>query len=292
LLTGQFAYTAPFYLAVLVEVFQGNLHQYVVSYYFDAAMFAIYSVGCLQIPLVDGLYASACNVMMVRMSEEIRDGRISVAVAVWHDTTRSLALVFFPLVGALLVCSHAIIVFLFTERYESSVPIFMAAVSGLLLSTFAVDGVLRVWAQTRLIFVLNVVRLAFIAALIQWFLATFHLVGPIVVTLLASALAKSLGLVRMRRLMNVGLPEILPWGSLAWILVAAAGAGVPALLVGSGLHMSPFLQLSVTGLVYVGTYVILLFRLRLLTQYEETAFRGWLHRWTPGFAQVAARWRS
>ena len=37
--------------SVGVEVIQLNYHQYVVAARFDAATFAIYAIGCLQIPL-------------------------------------------------------------------------------------------------------------------------------------------------------------------------------------------------------------------------------------------------
>jgi hypothetical protein len=53
---------------------QVNYHQYAVSYYFDAATFAIYAVGCLQLPASELLMAPAANVMMVRMAEELREG--------------------------------------------------------------------------------------------------------------------------------------------------------------------------------------------------------------------------
>jgi hypothetical protein len=50
---GQFVYALPFGLAVAVEIVQANLHQYFVASRFNAETFAIYAVGCLQIPLVD-----------------------------------------------------------------------------------------------------------------------------------------------------------------------------------------------------------------------------------------------
>jgi O-antigen/teichoic acid export membrane protein len=67
----QWVYTVPFALAVAVDVVQANLHNYVVAARFDPATFAIYAVGCLQIPLVDVLTTSSANVMMVAMA---RDG--------------------------------------------------------------------------------------------------------------------------------------------------------------------------------------------------------------------------
>ncbi|OLC56040.1 MAG: hypothetical protein AUH92_00865 [Acidobacteria bacterium 13_1_40CM_4_69_4] len=75
LLRVQLAYAMPFELYVLVEILQANLHQYAVSLHFDPAAFAVYSVGCLQVPLVDLVAGSTCNVMMVKMAEDIRDGR-------------------------------------------------------------------------------------------------------------------------------------------------------------------------------------------------------------------------
>jgi len=71
LLKERRAYALPFTLSVIVQVIQQNYHQYAVAFHFDAATFAIYSVGCLQIPLVDFMATPASNVMMVRMTEEL-----------------------------------------------------------------------------------------------------------------------------------------------------------------------------------------------------------------------------
>ena len=64
----QLAYALPFALAVGIEVLHLNWHQYAVAARFDAATFAIYAVGCLQIPMVDLIVTSTVNVMMVEMS--------------------------------------------------------------------------------------------------------------------------------------------------------------------------------------------------------------------------------
>ena len=73
----QWVYTLPFALAVGIEVVQANLHNYVVAARFDPAIFAIYAVGCLQIPLVEVLTTSSANVMMVAMAPAER----------WHSGT-------------------------------------------------------------------------------------------------------------------------------------------------------------------------------------------------------------
>src|ERR1041385_3611209 len=136
LLTEQASYAVPFALAIIVQIIQSNYPQYAVSYHFDAATFAIYSIGCLQIPLVDFMATPASNVMMVRMSEEIRDGRNHELLPIWYDTTRKLALVFFPMVGLLNSNARSLILFLFTDRYAASIPIFMVWSLVILFSAF------------------------------------------------------------------------------------------------------------------------------------------------------------
>jgi len=279
LLKEQLGYALPFASAVLLETLQANYHQYAVSYAFDAATFAIYSVGCLQIPLVDFLGTPAGSVMMVRMSENLRDGRSGTLLPLWHDTTRKLALVFFPLLAWLLASARDIMVFLFTERYSAGVPIFLVWSTMVLFSALQTDAVLRVFAATRFLLVLNVIRLVLIAALMKQFLSSFHLLGAVFVPIVATLVAKALALVKIRSLLRCNFSRLLPWRSLASILVAAAAAGVISLGVRSVLHLSTPARIVAVGLVYAVTYLALLLRFSLLSAGERLAITGLLQRY-------------
>jgi O-antigen/teichoic acid export membrane protein len=288
----QLAYALPFEMAVVLEIMQATLHQYAISYNFDAATFAIYSVGCFQIPLVDLMATSAANVMMVKMAGAIRDDRPSTVVAVWHDTTRKLALILFPMVGVLLVNAREIIVLLFTDSYAASVPIFMVWSSTILLAAFPVDGVMRVYAQMRFLVVLNVVRLTLIAGLIGWFLATFQLLGGVLVTVLAMGVARGLGVGRMRKLMGVGISEILPWWTLAGTGASAVAAGVLSVVLKSELEMSMLPLLVVTCVVYAIAYTAGLYVFRVLSEGERLIVRNWLGKWVGASAKTGVLRRS
>jgi hypothetical protein len=85
-----------------------------------------------------------------------------------------------------------------------------------------------VHGQTRVLVVLNAVRLALIAGLIGWFMSTFGLIGAVLVTLVATSLVKAAAVVRIARLMNVGVADVLPWRRLAAAAVHAGIAVVPA----------------------------------------------------------------
>ena len=282
LLKQQLAYALPFEMAVVVEILHTNIHQYVVSHYFDAATFAIYSVGCLQIPLVDFLASPAGSVMMVRMSEDIRDGCHDSVITLWRETTRKLALIFFPLFGLLLVTARDLIVFLFTDKYVASVPIFMIWSAIILFSALRTDSALRVYAQTRFLFVLHLLRLVVVVGLISVFLSAFGLSGAVLITLLSLGIAKVLSLARLKRLMQVRTARLLPWRSLAAVGAVSVAAYLVALGIQSSLGFSVMPRLLVVGFVYMCSYVALLLRFGLLNSRERLALTGWFQRFTAG----------
>lgn len=292
LLRRQLAYALPFELAVVIDIAQAHFHQYAVSFYFDAARFAIYAVGCLQIPVLEFVTGSVGNVMMVRMGEKRKDGQNEAVSAIWHETTRKLAFVVFPFVGLLLVTARELIVLLFTESYVASVPIFMIWSTMLVSTVLQTDGILRVFAETRMMLGVNALRLLLIVGLMKWSVAMYGLAGPVLVTVFAMFVGKALALVRIKRLLHTGLSQLLPWRSLAVVGFVAAGAAVLGLIVKWELEAFPLAALLTTAVAYSGSYVGLLFLPGVFEEDERVAARGWLHRLTAGASQVMEFGRS
>jgi O-antigen/teichoic acid export membrane protein len=221
----QIAYAAPFSMAVIIETAQLNLHQYVVWARFDPATFAVYAAGCLQIPLVDLLTTSVGNVMMVRMAEEA--GLAGAGVRLWHQAVARLSFVLVPLVVALMLTAHDVIVLLFTPAYAGSVPIFRISTLAIGLAVLPVDSVLRVHARTRFLIGMNVIRLGVVAGGIGWALSTFQLTGAIGITVAAMAVAKGTAVWRIADALEVPVRRVLPWRPLARHVALAAAATLP-----------------------------------------------------------------
>jgi O-antigen/teichoic acid export membrane protein len=256
----QWIYTLPFALAVGLEVVQANLHNYVVAARFDPAIFAIYAVGCLQIPLVEVLTTSSANVMMVAMAGEGGD-RGGAALALWHDTTRRLALVIFPLVVFLVALAPEVITVLFTRQYLASVPVFQLWTCALVFAVPCVDAVLRARAQTRFLLGLNVVRLAMVIALIGWCLQAFGLPGAVLAMLAATAATRAIAIGRLARLLGVRAGTVLPWKSLGVTAACALVAATPALWFARALPMPPLIALLGGAAIYTAVYAGLCLRL-------------------------------
>jgi O-antigen/teichoic acid export membrane protein len=251
----QAAYSLPFALAVSVEVILVTYHQYVVGGRFDPATFAVYSTACMAIPLVDLIMTSTTSVMMVKMAEDASDRH--VVLSLFHETVSRLAFLLMPIGVGLSVLAQPFIVALFTEQFRAGVPIFSVWALTVLPAIIAVDAVLRAYARTRLLLAMNLVRLGFVAAFIGWFLGAFGLVGAVLVTLLATVLAKGLAVVRIARLLEVSVADVLPWRTLGRIALRAVTAAVPAWAAAEALARVPAVAFVAGVAVYGVTYLVL-----------------------------------
>jgi O-antigen/teichoic acid export membrane protein len=251
----QLAYALPFAAAVGIEVVLLRYHELFVAGAVDTATYAIFAIGCTMIPLVDLVMTSTTSVMMVKMAEKPTDHHETLGL--FRDTVSRLAFLIAPVSIGLAVLAQPFIITIFTDVYAASVPIFTAWAMTYLTAIVAVDAFLRVYAQTRFLLVMNLVRLGLVVALIGWFMQTFGLPGAVLVTLAATVVAKGLALGRIARLLQVSVADVLPWMALARIGVRAVAAAVPAWLLAQLFAAMPWLALVAGGGAYAATYLAL-----------------------------------
>ena len=230
----QAAYVVPFAAYVCVEVVQMSVHQFAVSAWTDPATFAIYAVGCLNVPVTELIAGPACNVMMVGLRGETSaaDGGLRL----WRETTARIALIVAPIVALLFVLSREIITLLFTDTYAASVHVFRVFLLVPLFAILQTDGVLRSRAETRFLLVLSVVKLGVVLVSVGPLLRYLGLPGAALSAVLALASAKLGALIRMRRVFGWRARRLLPWRELSETFAAATAAGVLAFLVKSAVR--------------------------------------------------------
>ncbi|HEY1907066.1 MAG TPA: lipopolysaccharide biosynthesis protein [Myxococcaceae bacterium] len=207
----QLAYALPFGAALAVSVPQHSFHQWVVSARFDPALFAIYAVGCFQLPIVDLLYTPTSEVLMVHVGELERAGRLSEVARAFREAAARLAYVFVPTCAFLLATAPAFIEALFGTRFLPSVPLFRVSTLAVLFGCFPLDGLLRARGDTTAIFRSYVVKALATVPLVLLFVHWFGLIGGVLSWLLAEALGKVLLVARLPRALGTRrLRELLP----------------------------------------------------------------------------------
>lgn len=260
----QLAYALPFGAAVVVDVLQQNLHQYAVASRFDVATFAVYSVGIMQLPIIDFIYTPTTQVLMVRMAALLKEDATRERLALWHDVTSRLALFFFPVGIFFILIAPDMIGLLFTDAYRESVPLFRISALGILTAVFLTDGMLRCYAQIPFILFATIAKIALTLLLILPLINLAGLTGAVFTTILVMYIGKGMMLWKIKRMMEASWREFLPWGKLAGTLLLAGAVYVPTVLLRQTFSVIPFTGLVFDTLVYWTLYGMLLLSTPLL----------------------------
>ena len=277
LMRAQLGYALPLGAATMLSMAQLDLHSYFVARTFDAATYAIYAVGCFQLPFLYIVNESVGAVMIPTVSRLQLENRPGEIVQLVARMMRKLAALYFPLYACLLVIGREFVTLLFTESYRASWPIFAVNLTliPLCILNAACDPVLR--AHPAYTPVLVRIRVALIAVLVAglWVVTSRHwLLGAIVVMVGVYVIDRVSVSVMLGRVLHVSWRDLALFRDIAKLAAAAALAGVAAALVrvlvaGAG----PLAVLAAASLTLAVVYVSAVTVLGVPTPDERDALR-------------------
>jgi O-antigen/teichoic acid export membrane protein len=245
----QLRYSLPFGAAICLLVPQQTFHQWAVGARVTPSEFAVYMVGCFQVPIINLLYSPISDVLQVRLAAPGGRGNARV---LFHEANLRLAAVFFPLCAGLCAAGSLFVPALFTHRYDQSVPIFRLALLTIPFAALPLDGTLRALGETRYIAKNSACKLALVIPAVLGGLQLWGMAGAIIGHAAVEAVMRTAMLVRVRRDLGCSLLELLPWRHLGRLAGAALIACAPVLAIDRlpAAPARPFLWLLIAGAAY------------------------------------------
>lgn len=274
LLRTQLSYALPLGLAGFLYSMQMDMHNYFVSNRFDAATFAVYAIGCFNLPLIHILSDSVGSVMIPRVAELEKRGERREIIVLISRMMRKLAVAYFALYAFLIVAGREFLVVLFREQYLASWPVFAInlAIIPLGIITSACDPVLRAYPEHR--FFLLRVRALLLGGLfiMLWFWTErVGLVGVISLVVLTNLLERMAVAARCGKALGMRWVDLALFKDVGKLACAAACAGVATALVRAFVvtMLSPFFVLAVCGVVFALCYLAGVWLLRIVSADER-----------------------
>ena len=284
-LRAQLSYALPFGAAGLLFVAQTDLHSYFVSHEFGPAAFAVYAVGCFQLPLVSMLNESVSSVMIPRVSLMQKRGERREILLLTTRVVRKLAFVFFPTYAFLMVAGREFLALLFTEQYLESWPVFAVNLSLVPVFVIMFDPIVRAYAAERYFLLrLRVALTALMVAVFWLWTARLGLVGMISVVVgvgIFERLAVSYRSAKVVGFTARDLPLLGDVGRIALATSAAAAAAFAARMAVAGAR--PLLVLTACGAAFMLVYAAALLLLGVPSAEERETARRLLAPWRRKF---------
>jgi O-antigen/teichoic acid export membrane protein len=280
LLKAQLANSLPYGLGALVFNLQDDLHNYMVAHYFDASAFAVYSIGCFDLPLLNVLLDSVGRILIPELARLELAGDYEAVATVWLDWVRRLALLFAPAYVFLFIMRREFIVTLFTSQYARAVPIFAINITSILLRVLITGPVLRAFSRFRY-FRLNLCLLLLPLSWISIYagIKVAGTIGAISAVVLIQVLDAAITLGAIHRALNLSFRVSATPGWVARILLASGGAGIITYLVNASVaDLGNLARLAVTSAVFGLFYTVLAFLTGAVTGSERAELRALLQR--------------
>jgi O-antigen/teichoic acid export membrane protein len=120
LLLEQLNYCWPLMAMTTVGIVNLKLDGVLISYYFSRDVYAVYSTGALELPLIALFTVSLSSAIMPNMVVEADEGRPLNSLNLWHEASRKSSLLIFPTFVFFLVCGYDFIVLMYTQDYSKA----------------------------------------------------------------------------------------------------------------------------------------------------------------------------
>lgn len=279
----QIANSLPFGLGGMALGVQTDLHNYFVSHYFDAAMFAIYSVGCFQLPIFVLLLDSVDTIMIPEVARLEKEGKYHDIVATWMGGIRLVSFWLVPACAVMFVLRNDFITALFTTKYLASAPIFAVSLCNMLLSLHLTGPVLRAFAEFRYYRLLQCI----VFLPLTWFalstgVQVAGLLGAIAATAAMRGLDVLVTVVLLGKKLHLSRHDLRFLGPLLKIAAAATLSSLAVLALRPWFPAWPALALFLTGSAIFGTvYFAAAFMLGAVTETEKATLRRILGKILP-----------
>ncbi len=273
----QLHYSLPLGAASVMLFFQTTLDNYFVSSFYGPEAYAVYAIGCFQLPLFVILGESIGLTAIPRVSLLQQQGKTREITELLARMARKQSFIYLPAFALLLVVGREFLVLLFTRQYLASWPIFAVnlVLIPLAIVASAADPVMRAYSEHRYFLLrMRVALLALLAAGLWFGTGRYGLLGAITIMAGVNVLQGIVLAAKVGRILGFARRDLALFKDLWKIALASAGAGAAAWLARSFVQDAhPLVVLVVCGLIFALAYLALVHAFGVLTDDERGALR-------------------
>lgn len=264
----QIRYAWPLGLAAIFNLLIYTLHKYFVSFFYNPEMFAVYSVGCMSIPLVGTVFDSVYSVVKPEMARHQKANNHDKMLILFKNSARKLSIFIFPLWVFLIVVSKELIITLFTKQYIESLPIFLIYI--LLIPKLIVDSGMVIKSFGKTSYLLKTEFLVLMLNLVLSFILikVFGMVGAVSSLVICLYILTFIQLNKSRKLLRVSFWGLLEWKKLLKILGAALVAGGITYALKFVIILPNIFKIGALFLIFSAAYLVVSLSLKSIDKEE------------------------
>ncbi len=247
------------------HLIESHIDKYLIIYYYSTATYAVYTVGAFQIPIVAMLFNSITAVILPRLAELYRQNKRDDLLALWNEAIRKSAIILFPLFALMFTVHREFILYLFTDKYIESIPIFAVYLWIIPTYIMANNLLLQAIGHGKYLFWTGIFKPILAIFIVFFGLQWGGLIGAAAGLILYQYLATILYAFYSARALKVSVRDLVPTRALLQVVLLMAIASLSTVFLTQWLMWSVFLMLMTKSVIFCGIGILLLYRSSALT---------------------------
>lgn len=253
----QLLYSLPLGLAQMLWGLNRQIDKYIIAAFFPIAIFAEYSIGAWEIPLIPSIAYAVASVMMPQfVANHIKNDREGL-LSLWFTSIQKVSIIVLPLTILFLISAEEFIAVCFSEKYLAAAVPFRIYTLILLQRVAAYSSMHRALGNTKVISYAAAYLLLINVGLSLPLVILMGVAGPPTATLLANIFTWVYTLQKMRRTLAVSFKEVFPFRFYGKTLLTAVMAGIPVFILKMNVNYSYAVDLIWMATLYLTLYALL-----------------------------------
>jgi O-antigen/teichoic acid export membrane protein len=223
----QVEFSVPLGVSGLLGSVGSRLDQVVVSLRSSPEVFASYSIGAMEIPLIGIITGTISSVVIIDYAQLYRESRYEDIIDLIHRVMIRSSLLLMPAMIFLLCVAPDLLSTVFGSRYGTSAAVFRVYLLLLPMRTLSYGAILQATGQNRHIFYQTIVALV-VNACVGWFaVGYFGAIGAAMVFVADAYLTYiPYNVLVLRRVLHCPIRRLFPWWQLFQVIAASSAGAV------------------------------------------------------------------
>ncbi len=231
----QLRYAIPLGIAGVFVLLSEVADKFMISSYLGVEAFAVYAVGCYELPFIAIIFGSIGDVTLPQVVEYIKLEKKKKATELWLFAIEKSMLIGVPMYVFFFTFADLFITTVFTSKYAASIPVFRIALLTVLLESTRYGMITRACARTGFMFAVSLIGLMIMIPMCYFGIRSHGMVGAILAVIGTKIFVVSAELIFSKFLLKIPWRRMLPF---VYILkIAAVSIFCAAVTFGAGAYL-------------------------------------------------------
>ena len=249
-LINQIKYSLPLGSGRIIGDIGRKADKFILSYFLNAADFAVYAVGNFNIPIISIAYLSIGRTVLPQIAEYFRKDLIKEAYNLWHKVIVTYSLITIPIVFYCFGFAKEIIVLLFTEQYIDSVIIFRIFLLTFFGEMLSRGAILKASKNTKYALYANIASM--LSGIILGFILIqlYGVIGGVVSAIISFNVNVIVQIYYSGVIINVSFSKVLPWKKIIELLIYSS-ISLAFVLLFKLIQFNYFIKITLSFFIFI-----------------------------------------